>query len=181
MSGNSNGKHNGVDIRSESPLETLGKCGQQGNRSLWRDHLAAGGTDRLADAPAGIVAGGNALSGDLLALQSHVMRRALGIPSADVIQPHADDARFADPVWTESATWDIVKEWYIAFTHRLEDMFFETPGLSDKERRRSAFWLRNWLNMVAPTNFFWLNPVAMRRFVRNQRRKPEAGLGILPA
>jgi polyhydroxyalkanoate synthase len=58
-----------------------------------------------------------------------------GHPSTDVIQPHADDARFADPVWTESATWDIVKEWYIAFTHRLEDMFFETPGLSDKERR----------------------------------------------
>ncbi len=117
----------------------------------------------------------NALSGDLLALQSHVMRRALGIPSADVIQPHADDARFADPVWTESATWDIVKEWYIAFTHRLEDMFFETPGLSDKERRRSAFWLRNWLNMVAPTNFFWLNPVAMRRFVETNGESLKQG------
>ena len=26
MSGNSNGKHNGVDIRSESPLETLGNA-----------------------------------------------------------------------------------------------------------------------------------------------------------
>jgi polyhydroxyalkanoate synthase len=89
----------------------------------------------------------------------------MGIQSTDVIQPNVDDARFADPIWTESPTWDIVKEWYIAFTHRLEDMYFETPGLSDKERRRSAFWLRNWLNMVAPTNFFWLNPVAMRRFV----------------
>jgi len=78
------------------------------------------------------------LSGDLLALQTHVMRRAMGIASDDVIQPNADDARFADPVWTESATWDIVKEWYIAFTHRLEDMYFETPGLSDKERRRRS-------------------------------------------
>ena len=89
----------------------------------------------------------------------------MGIASEDVIRPNADDARFAEKVWTDAATWDIVKEWYLAFTHRLQDMYFETPGLSDKERRRAAFWLRKWLNMVAPTNFFWLNPVAMQRFV----------------
>ena len=107
----------------------------------------------------------NGLSGDLLSLQAHVARRAMGMPSEDVIKPHADDARFSDAVWTDSASWDIIKELYIAFTHRLEDMLYETPGLSDKERRRSAFWLRTWLNMVAPTNFFWLNPIAMKRFV----------------
>ena len=117
----------------------------------------------------------NGLSGDLLALQSHVMRRAMGIPSEDVIQPHPDDARFADPVWTDSATWDITKEWYLAFTHRLQDMYFETPGLSTKERRRAAFWLREWLNMVAPTNFFWLNPVAIKRCVETQGESLKLG------
>ncbi len=110
----------------------------------------------------------HALSGDLLALQTHVTRRALGIPSDDVIEPNADDGRFADPIWTDSASWDIIKEWYLAFTHRLQDMYFETPGLSDKERRRAAFWLRKWLNMVAPTNFFWLNPVAMQKAVETR-------------
>lgn len=108
------------------------------------------------------------LSGDMLSLQAHILRRAAGLPSEDVVLPNADDARFSDPVWKQSATWDIVKEWYLAFTHRLEDMFFETPGLSDKERRRAAFWLRKWLNLVAPTNFFWLNPVAMQRCVETQ-------------
>lgn len=165
MSGNSNGKHNAVDIRSESPMETLGNAVSKAidPYGVTTSMLAAQMAWLMH--PQELARAANALSGDLLALQSHVMRRALGIPSDDVIKPHADDARFADPVWTESASWDIVKEWYVAFTRRLEDMFFETPGLSDKERRRSAFWLRNWLNMVAPTNFFWLNPVAMRRFV----------------
>ncbi|WP_434513290.1 PHA/PHB synthase family protein [Dechloromonas sp. ARDL1] len=165
MSGNSNGKHNAVDIRSESPMETLGNAVSKAidPYGVTTSMLAAQMAWLMH--PQELARAANALSGDLLALQSHVMRRALGIPSTDVIKPHADDARFADPVWTESASWDIVKEWYVAFTRRLEDMFFETPGLSDKERRRSAFWLRNWLNMVAPTNFFWLNPVAMRRFV----------------
>lgn len=119
------------------------------------------------------------LSGDLLALQFHVMRRALGMPSEDVVQPHADDARFADPVWKSAPSWDITKEWYLAFTHRLQDMYFETPGFSDKERRRAAFWLRKWLNAVAPTNFFWSNPVALQKFVESKGESLRKGFANL--
>jgi polyhydroxyalkanoate synthase len=165
MSGNGTARRNSIDISQPSPVESLGKAVSSAidpygvttsllnAQAAWMTH------------PQELARAVNALSGDLVSLQSHLMRRAMGIPSEDVIRPNADDARFADPIWTESATWDIVKEWYIAFTHRLEDMYFETPGLSEKERRRAAFWLRKWLNMVAPTNFFWLNPVAIKRCV----------------
>lgn len=115
------------------------------------------------------------LAGDMIALQAHVMRRAAGLPSEDVVTPHEDDNRFSDPIWQDSATWDIIKEWYLAFTHRMQDMYFETPGLSDKERRRAAFWSRKWLNMMAPTNFFWLNPVAMQRFVETEGKSLSQG------
>ena len=104
-----------------------------------------------------------ALTTDLWQLQWHSFHRTLGLPSADPVQPHADDPRFADPVWTESPTWDLVKEWYLAYTHHMQDMLFETPGLSGKERRRAAFWWRKWLNAVAPTNYLWTNPIALRR------------------
>lgn len=105
------------------------------------------------------------LSDDLFLLMAHVSQRAMGIPKEDVIKPNADDSRFTDASWDDSPSWDIVKEIYLAFTRHLQDMYFETPGLSDKERRRSAFWLRKWLNAVAPTNFFWSNPVALRKYV----------------
>jgi polyhydroxyalkanoate synthase len=165
MSANPSSQHSSVDISSLSPLETVGKAVSNALDPY-------GVTSSLLNAqaawlmhPQELNRALNALSGDLLALQSHVMRRALGVPSADVIQPHGDDARFSAPIWTDSASWDIIKEWYLAFTHRLQDMLFETPGQSDKERRRAAFWLREWLNMVAPNNFFWLNPEAMEKFV----------------
>ena len=165
MSGNSAAKHDSIDLGSLSPAESLGKAVSKAIDPF-------GMTTSLLNAqvawmmhPQELSRAVNALSGDLLALQSHVMRRAMGIASDDVIQPNADDARFADPIWTSSASWDITKEWYLAFTRRWQDMFFETPGLSDKERRRAAFWLREWLNMVAPTNAFWSNPVAMERCV----------------
>jgi polyhydroxyalkanoate synthase len=119
----------------------------------------------------------SAMSGDVLALQTHLMHRALGLPSADVVTPKADDARFAGPVWSEAPTWDIVKETYLAITHRVEDMLFETPGLSDKERRRAAFWVRKWLNAMAPTNFFLTNPVALSKYVETHGESLVRGFG----
>ncbi|RTL43605.1 MAG: alpha/beta fold hydrolase [Rhodocyclaceae bacterium] len=108
------------------------------------------------------------VSGSLWALQWHSWRKLLGLPSEDPLRPHEDDNRFADAVWAESPTWDLVKEWYLVMTHHVQDMLYETPGLSQKERRRAAFWWRKWLNAVAPSNFFWMNPVAMRLAVETK-------------
>jgi polyhydroxyalkanoate synthase subunit PhaC len=175
MSENSSARNHGIDINGLSPLESAGAAVSKAADPY-------GVTASLLNAqaawlmhPQELMRAASALSGDLIALQAHLMRRAMGMPSADVIAPHADDVRFADPVWTQVATWDIIKEWYLAFTHRLQDMYFETPGLSDKERRRAAFWSRKWLNMVAPTNFFWLNPVVMERFIRTRGQSAVRG------
>jgi polyhydroxyalkanoate synthase len=102
-------------------------------------------------------------STNLLSMQMHAWRRALGMASEDPVKPHEDDTRFSDPQWQDVATWDIAKEWYLLFTHQMQDMLYDTPGLSSKERRRAAFWWRKWLNAVAPTNFFLTNPVAIRK------------------
>lgn len=106
-----------------------------------------------------------AFSTDLMRLQWHSWQRAFGLPSEDLIKPHEDDTRFSDPQWQETASWDIAKEWYLLFTHQMQDMLFETPGLSNKDRRRAAFWWRKWLNAMAPTNFLLTNPVAMRKAI----------------
>lgn len=102
-------------------------------------------------------------AGKMLALQWHSWRRVLGVPSEDVERPNPGDTRFADTVWSDSAGWDVVKEWYLLCTRHIQDMLYGTPGLSSQERRRAAFWWRKWLNAMAPTNFLMTNPVAMRK------------------
>ena len=97
-----------------------------------------------------------------LSLGWHSWLRAWGQQSEGPIKPNPDDTRFADPIWQESATWDLTKQWYLLLTRQIQDMLYETPGLSGKERRRAAFWWRKWLNAMAPTNFLLTNPVAMR-------------------
>ncbi|MDD5296650.1 MAG: alpha/beta fold hydrolase [Rhodocyclaceae bacterium] len=105
------------------------------------------------------------LSTDIMALQWYSWRRLLGAEAADPVKPQADDTRFADPVWQNEAQWDVTKEWYLLLTRGVQDMLYDTPGLSGKERRRAAFWWRKWLNAMAPTNFFWTNPVAQRKSI----------------
>jgi polyhydroxyalkanoate synthase len=116
------------------------------------------------------------LSTDLWRLQWHTWYRLMGIADEDPIKPNADDARFADPVWTDSPTWDLTKDWYLAFTHHAQDMLYDTPGLSHKDRRRAAFWWRKWLNAVAPTNYLWTNPVAIRKAVESRGESLGRGL-----
>ncbi|MBI2959961.1 MAG: alpha/beta fold hydrolase [Betaproteobacteria bacterium] len=112
----------------------------------------------------------------VLQLQAHSCRRALGLPSQDVEKPHPDDDRFADSLWQESASWDIAKEWYLIFAHQMQEMLYNTPGMSFKDRRRAAFWWRQWLNAMAPTNFLWTNPVAIRKAAETNGRSLAEGM-----
>lgn len=168
--------HKGFDFNVLSPLEAIGEAIEKNVDPMGVVTSLLNAQVAWLTHPLELSRAVSALSGDILALQSHVARRAMGLPSEDVVRPHADDGRFVDPIWESSATWDIVKEVYLAYTHRLMDMFFETPGMSDKGRRRSAFWLRKWLNAVAPTNFFWGNPVAMRKFVESRGESVVRGI-----
>ena len=103
MSSTASVRHGGIDIATMSPLEA---SVQSVNKAI--DPF--GVTTSLLNAqmawmmhPQELLRAASALSGDLVALHSHVTRRAMGMPSDDVIQPNADDARFAAPAWTDSA------------------------------------------------------------------------------
>ena len=105
---------------------------------------------------------------ELMALQLHSAARLGGKPGPDLVAPQADDMRFADPVWTQEVQWSLLKQWYLFHTRHVQDALFATPWLAPHERRRAAFWWRKWLNAVAPTNFFWTNPVAMRKAIETR-------------
>ncbi|WP_410497537.1 PHA/PHB synthase family protein [Chitinibacter sp. S2-10] len=98
---------------------------------------------------------------DLLRIQASALRRYWGEPDSDVIPPHPDDPRFVDPIWCDSPFWDSLKEWYLLNTRWLQNNLYETPGLCDQERSISAFWLRQVLNAMAPSNFLLTNPTAI--------------------
>ncbi len=116
--------------------------------------------------------------GDLAALQLHLMTKLFGTETPDAVQPQPGDERFADPVWSRELGWNLLKQWYLFYTRHVQDALYQTPGMSPKERRRAAFWWRNWLNTAAPSNFLLTNPVAMRKAVESGGESLRRGFEI---
>ncbi|MBF8269551.1 MAG: alpha/beta hydrolase [Gammaproteobacteria bacterium] len=102
------------------------------------------------------------LGSDLTAL--NIWQRLLGYTQhPDLVPPHTYDERFQDQAWIANPYLDTIKEVYLLYVHWLVDAIYHTPAIPDKTKNKSAFWVREILNTIAPTNFFWTNPVAVTR------------------
>jgi polyhydroxyalkanoate synthase len=100
---------------------------------------------------------------DAWMLQLDTWTRLVGgqpLPSARVA--HGDD-RFTDREWHGNSFNAVLLQYYLTSTRFLEKTLYDTPGASRKDRRRAAFWARQWFNALAPSNFLMTNPVALRK------------------
>lgn len=103
-----------------------------------------------------------------LALDAHRVhdrfaRNSLGITTDPVVPAVIYDQRFHDAVWSDQPGFAYLKEMYLLYSRYLEDAIYATEDIDPTQRQRAAFWARQWLDAIAPTNFFWTNPEALRR------------------
>src|SRR5258706_9004627 len=104
------------------------------------------------------------LGSSLQEIQFPAGRPASGFAPPTPVTTAPDDARFADPLWTELPAFSVLKQYYLLYTHWLNETLFETPGVPAKTRRQATFWARQWLNALAPSNYLLTNPVALHKF-----------------
>ncbi len=103
-----------------------------------------------------------------LALDTHRVhdrftRTSLGMASEPAVPAVIHDQRFQDPAWIDHPGFAYLKELYLLYGRWLEDAIYATEGVDSARRQRAAFWVRQWLDAIAPSNFFWTNPEALRR------------------
>ncbi|MDP2241414.1 MAG: class I poly(R)-hydroxyalkanoic acid synthase [Burkholderiales bacterium] len=115
---------------------------------------------------------------ELQKMQLDEWQAAAGLQKRPHSAAAADDERFTDPAWSEVPALSIIKQYYLLYTHWSQEALFETPGVPQEDRRRATFWARQWLNAVAPTNFFLTNPVAIRKFWESGGQSLTAGLKL---
>ncbi len=128
--------------------------------------------------PAELAAALAHLARDLQAMQLNAWQTATGLQPPPAVRAAPDDTRFADPVWSELPAFSLLKQYYLLYTHWLQEALFETPGVPARQRRRATFWARQWLNAVAPTNYLLTNPVALRKFWESGGQSLAAGLKL---
>lgn len=88
---------------------------------------------------------------------------SFGFPKEPVVTAVIHDQRFQNPDWIDQPGFAYLKEMYLLYSRWLEDAIYNTEGIDSNRRQRAAFWVRQWLDAIAPSNFFWTNPEALRR------------------
>ncbi len=108
--------------------------------------------------------------------QATLVRQGLTVPADHVPADVKGDKRFASPLWDTHPWFNYVKQQYLITSHAVMETLAGLDHLDAREAKRVAFFGRQILDMVSPTNFLHTNPEALARAVETQGASLVAGL-----
>ena len=96
-------------------------------------------------------------------LWQHTARRMMGDERGEPIAtPDPGDRRFHAPEWRENHYFDFIKQSYLLTSQWFLSTVKNTDGLDDKSAQKLAFYTRQFVNALSPTNFALTNPTVLR-------------------
>ena len=109
------------------------------------------------------------LAAALIRRPGRVARRAGGLAGAlgrvatgaAEIEPTRGDRRFGDPAWRESWLFRRLMQGYLAAREEVDGLI-DDAELDLQDERRMRFAIENVLDALAPTNYPWSNPAALK-------------------
>ncbi|MGO9083144.1 MAG: PHA/PHB synthase family protein [Streptosporangiaceae bacterium] len=92
-------------------------------------------------------------------VSAELLRVGLGVSE---VAPEKADKRFADPAWRENPMYRAMMQTYLTLG-TAADSFFDDLGIQGMNAERLRFAMVLLREAMAPTNFFWTNPAALKR------------------
>jgi polyhydroxyalkanoate synthase len=86
------------------------------------------------------------------------------------------DKRFANPLWETHPAFNFVKQQYLLGAEAVRTAVGDIEGLEDTERNRVAYFTKQIIDMMAPTNFLATNPDALQRALETDGESLVMGL-----
>jgi polyhydroxyalkanoate synthase subunit PhaC len=91
-----------------------------------------------------------------------------GATSASAIEhASANDKRFSSAQWQEQPAFRLLADAYLATSQRLIESL-NHASIADKDKKRTHFFLKQYLDAVSPSNFLATNPDALKLAVESQ-------------
>ncbi|MDW4499640.1 class I poly(R)-hydroxyalkanoic acid synthase [Sulfitobacter sp. D35] len=90
--------------------------------------------------------------------------------------PGPKDRRFANPLWDTHPYFNFVKQQYQINAQALMQAVDDVSDMDPKEKRRLAYFSRQIVDMMSPTNFLATNPDALERAVATEGQSLVQGL-----
>ncbi len=100
-------------------------------------------------------------------------------PAEPVIAPAPDDRRFKDRQWTENALSDFVKQCYLLAADSVSSAVSRARGPDPHAAKKAAFFTRQMLDAMSPSNFFATNPQVLRATAESGGMNLVRGLALL--
>jgi polyhydroxyalkanoate synthase len=69
-----------------------------------------------------------------------------------------------------------MRRYHSVFSRWVDELVAEAPGVGGDDRQRAAFWLGQLMQVLAPGNYFGLNPGAVQRCLKSEGRSLQDGL-----
>ncbi|MDA8108187.1 MAG: class I poly(R)-hydroxyalkanoic acid synthase [Betaproteobacteria bacterium] len=136
---------------------------------------------RMLANPAALAAASVNLWLDYARLWQWSWLKLLGRASAPVAVPAKGDARFKDDDWTDHFVFDFVKQSYLITARHIQHAVAGVEGLPEESQKKVAFFTRQYVDALAPSNFVLTNPQVLRETLASGGQNLVRGLNNLLA
>jgi polyhydroxyalkanoate synthase len=98
-----------------------------------------------------------------------------------VAQPAKGDARFKDQEWSDNFLFDYIKQSYLIAARHTQHAVADVQGLPEESQKKIAFFTRQYVDALAPSNFAATNPQVLRETLASGGQNLVKGLNNLLA
>ena len=119
------------------------------------------------------------MSFDYMKLWQSSWMRLFGGEPQPVISPSKGDSRFKDEEWQSSFVFDFIKQSYLITSRHVQDAVAGVDDLPEESRKKVAFFTRQYLDALAPSNFALTNPQVLRETLASGGQNLVRGLDNL--
>ena len=107
--------------------------------------------------------------------------KMMGVQAAPVAEPAKGDSRFKDADWSSNFLFDYFKQSYLLAARHIQGAVAQVEGLSPESEKKVAFFTRQYMDALSPSNFLLTNPQVLRETVNSGGQNLVRGLNNLLA
>jgi polyhydroxyalkanoate synthase len=118
---------------------------------------------------------------DYTRLWQSTWMKMFGMQAPPVAEPATGDARFKDEDWSSNFVFDHIKQSYLIAARHIQQAVAKVEGLSPESEKKVAFFTRQYVDALAPSNFLATNPQVLRETLHSGGQNLVRGLNNLLA
>ena len=136
---------------------------------------------RMLSNPMALAASSASMMADYMQLWQSSWMKLLGMETRPVAEPAKGDARFKDEDWSANFLFDYIKQSYLIASRHIQHAVASVEGMPAESEKKVAFFTRQYVDALAPSNFALTNPQVLRETLASGGQNLLKGLANLLA